>query len=354
MTDPSRTDQFRSAARRTATLAALALGASLAAMGCRDGEASRASGGASEARSATGAATELRIDFATYNLSSLVLKRQGWLEQELAPTGATVRWIQSTGSNKANEFLASSSVDFASTAGSAALLARSNGVPLKVVYVYAKPAWAGVVVSAGSPITQVSELRGKKIAATRGTDPFFFLLRSLDAAGLAQRDVELVHLQHADGRLAMQRGDVDAWAGLDPFMASAELREHARVIYSNADFNTFGTLLTREDFLAKHPEQVQRVIAQYERARRWILEHPGEAAELLAAEGKIELDVANRQIRERTVLDRDVGVPGDALHTALAAVVPVLTREKLVNAGADPARALAELIAPDAARAVIH
>jgi hypothetical protein len=43
-----------------------------------------------------------------------------------------------------------------------------------------------------------------------------------------------------------------------------------------------------------------------------------------------------------------------ALRTALLAVVPILTREKLVGAGADPAHALDELLAPAAAQAVIH
>jgi sulfonate transport system substrate-binding protein len=319
-------------------------------LGCN--QTSSESGAASKSEAQRPA--ELRLDYATYNLSSVVLRRKGWLEEDLARDGITIRWLLSQGSNKANEMLASGSVDLASTAGAAALLARSNGVPLKVVYVYAKPEWAGLVVAASSPITSVAELRGKKIAATRGTDPFFFLLRALRAAGLGQHDVELVHLQHADGRTALQRGDVDAWAGLDPFMASAELREHARIIYHNVDFNSFGTLNAREDFLIKHPELVQRVIKHYERARTWILEHPGEAAELLAAEGKIEPDVAIRQIRERTVLDRDVGVPGAALHAALQAVAPILTSEKLVSAGADPDKALAELLAPAAAQAVIH
>jgi len=283
-----------------------------------------------------------------------VLKRQGWLDAELTKDGIGVRWVFSAGSNKANELLASGSVDFASTAGAAALLARSNGVPLKVVYVYAKPEWAALVVAAGSSITGVADLAGKKVAATRGTDPFFFLLRSLEAVGLHQSDVQLVHLQHADGRLALSRGDVDAWAGLDPFMASAELREHARLLARNIDFNSFGTLNVREDFLAKYPAQVERVIAQYERARAWILAHPEDTAALLAAEGKVELDVARRQVTERTVLDRDVGVPGEALHRALAAVAPILSTEKLVGAGADPGKALAELIAPAAAQAVIH
>jgi sulfonate transport system substrate-binding protein len=325
------------------------------AVGCRDSSTS-SPGAAAKVSEAHVAGepqkpTEIRLDYATYNLSSLVLKKQGTLEADLAKDGIAVRWVFSAGSNKANELLASGSVDFASTAGAAALLARTNGVPLKVVYVYSKPEWAALVVSAGSSITQVADLKGKKVAATRGTDPFFFLLRSLNAVGLHQGDVELVHLQHS--RLALQRGDVDAWAGLDPFMASAELREHARIIYRNIDFNSFGTLNAREDFVAKYPAQVQRVIAHYEQARTWILAHPDDTAALLAAEGKIELDVANKQITERTVLDHDVGIPGEALHKALVAVAPILRSEKLVAADADPDKALATLIDPTATQAVI-
>lgn len=322
------------------------------AAGCRDTQASSGSG--SGATHEVAHPAEIRLDYATYNLSSVVLHQKGWLEEELRRDGIAVRWVFSQGSNKANEMLASGAADLASTAGAAALLARTNGVPIRVVYVYAKPAWAGIVVGASSPITTVAGLRGKKIAATRGTDPFFFLIRSLAAEGLSLGDVELVHLQHADGRLALQRGDVDAWAGLDPFMADAELREHARVIYHNADLNSFGTLNARDEFVTRYPEQVQRIIALYERARTWILAHPDEAAALLAAEAHLELDVATRQLRERTVLDHDVGIPGDALHAALAAVVPILTREKLVAVGADPAHALDELLAPAAAQAAIR
>jgi len=331
----------------TCLVAALLVGC---AIGCHDSQAAQ-----NQAQAAAEAPkpAEIRLDYATYNLSSLVLKKQGWLDADLAKDGISVRWVFSAGSNKANELLASSSVDFASTAGAAALLARTNGVPLKVVYVYSKPEWAALVVGAGSSITQVADLKGKKVAATRGTDPFFFLLRSLAAVGLHQSDIELVHLQHGDGRAALTRGDVDAWAGLDPFMASAELREHARIVYHNIDFNSFGTLNAREDFLANYPVYAQRVIASYERARAWILEHKPEAAQLLAAEGKIEQDVATRQILERTVLDRDVGAPGEALHKALVAVIPILRAEKLVGGSADPDKALAELFAPAAALAVI-
>ena len=79
--------------------------------------------------------SEIRIDWATYNPVSMVLKQQGLLEKEFAKDGIGVRWVQSLGSNKALEFLNAGSIDFGSTAGSAALVARINGNPIKSVYV---------------------------------------------------------------------------------------------------------------------------------------------------------------------------------------------------------------------------
>lgn len=296
---------------------------------------------------------EVRLDYATYNLSSLVLRKNGWLEEELAKDGVKVTWNFSAGSNKANELVNSGSSDFGSTAGAAALLARTNGVPHKTAYVFSKPEWTALVVRGDSTIASVADLKGKKIAATRGTDPFFFLLRSLKEAGLSQNDVEIVNLQHADGRAALIRGDVDAWAGLDPHMASAQLADGAKLIHRNIDFNTFGVLNVREEFARNYPDYVKKVILAYERARRWILENPDAAAQILAEEGKIDLAVAKLQITERTVLDKDTGIPGPALQAALQAIVPILKDEKLVAADADPDKALTELIDASLASAAI-
>src|SRR5262245_43292284 len=102
--------------------------------GCRDTQASSPSGsrtGETDRADRPDRVNELRLDYATYNITSVVLRHHGWVEQELGPGGTAVRWVQSQGSNKANEALASGAVDLASTAGAAALLARSNGVPLK-------------------------------------------------------------------------------------------------------------------------------------------------------------------------------------------------------------------------------
>src|ERR1051325_10985821 len=57
---------------------------------------------------------EIRIDWATYNPVSMILKQKCLLEKEFAKDGISVVWVQSAGSNKALEFLNAGSIDFGS------------------------------------------------------------------------------------------------------------------------------------------------------------------------------------------------------------------------------------------------
>ncbi len=261
--------------------------------------------GLASAATAADKVDEIRIDYAYYNPVSLVLKDKKLLEDEFKKDGIAVRWVLSLGSNKALEFLNAKSLDFGSTAGAAALLARVNGNPVKAIYVFSKPEWTALVTRGDSPIHQVSELAGKRIAVTRGTDPHIFLVRALQAYGLSEKDVKLVLLQHQDGRAALLKGDVDAWAGLDPLMAQAELEDGAKLFYRNADNNTYGVLNSREDFLADHPDLVARVLATYEKARLWAIAHPAELKAIMVDQAKISEAVAARQL-ERTDLSNPV------------------------------------------------
>ena len=293
--------------------ASLAAVASLALTGCMAGE------DADEAAAPAGG--ELNIDFATYNPLSLVIKEQGWLEDELADENVTVNWIQSAGSNKANEALRAGAIDVGSTAGSAALLARSNGSPIKAIDIYSQPEWAALVTSADSDIQEIEDLRGKSIAATKGTDPYFFLLQALEAGGVDPSEVTVQNLQHADGRAALANGSVDAWSGLDPIMASAE-QDGATLFFRDIDFNTYGFLNATEDFLAESPELAQTVVNAYEKAREWAIENPEETAEILAEVAGIDVEIANAVIIDRTNLDVDP-IPGDAQRAVLEKIGPV-------------------------------
>lgn len=250
---------------------------------------------------------EIRVDFATYNPVSLVLKEQGLLEKALAPAGIKVRWVQSAGSNKALEFLNAGSLDFGSTAGAAALIGKINGNPIKSIYVYSRPEWTALVTSGKSDIAGVAELKGKRVAVTRGTDPHIFLVRALAEAGLTEKDVKLVLLQHADGRTALERGDVDAWAGLDPLMAAAEIESGAKLFHRKAQDNTWGILNVREAFASANPELVRTVIAAYEEARTFALANPDALKKVLVSYTKLSDAVIERQLTRTELTHSAIG-----------------------------------------------
>ena len=288
--------------------------AAMVMAGCASAEGSDDSAGSST--------DTLAIDWATYNPLSLIIREEGWLEEALADDGIEVEWIQSAGSNRANEGLRAGALDIGSTAGSAALLARANGSPIRTISLYSQPEWAAIVVPADSPIEQVADLAGASVAATLGTDPYFFLLQALDDAGVDLADVEVQNLQHADGRSALEQGSVDAWAGLDPIMAAGEAETDLQLAYRNIDFNTWGFLNATESFLEESPELAQLVVDAYERARIWAADHPEETAELLAEVAGIDLEVARISLLERTNLDIDPA-PGEVQRAVLEVVGPI-------------------------------
>jgi sulfonate transport system substrate-binding protein len=272
----------------------------------------RTLGGAALATFAIGGARasapdEIRVDWATYNPVSLILKEQGLLEKEFATDGIKIRWVMSAGSNKALEFLNAGSLDFGSTAGAAALIAKVNGNPLKSIYVFSRPEWTALVTQKDSPIKAVADLKGQRVAVTRGTDPHIFLVRALAGAGLTEKDVKLVLLQHADGRTAMERGDVVAWAGLDPMMAAAEVESGARLFYRKPEANTWGVLNVREAFAKANPALVKRVLVVYDTARKWCVAHPAELKTSLMAATKLSDPVISKQLERTDISSSKIG-----------------------------------------------
>lgn len=325
-------------------LAAILASLMVLVVACGGATGSNATGGADAGLS------EIRIDYATYSPPSLVLKQQGLLEE--AFPGVSIKWVYSAGSSNALNFLQGASVDFGSTAGSAALLSRANGNPIKVVYIYEQPEWTALVVAKDSTAKSITDLKGKRIAAQKGTDPYFFLLRTLQQAGLTQADIQYVNLPHADGRTAVERGQVDAWSGLDPHMAASELQAGSRLIYRNKDFNTYGFLNAREEFVKKYPETTKKLIAIYERAKQWVIDNPDGAAKILADAAQLPLDVAKRELVDRMNF-KTSGVPGEAHAAVLRAVIPTIEKEQLANPGANVAKAVDDLIDGTFAKAVI-
>lgn len=328
-----------SPSRRTA-LKSLAAAAAFATLlsGC----AGEGSGSSNASGAAGGGKDTVTIDYATYNPLSLIIRKKGWLETALSAEGKKVEWVKSAGSNKANEALRSGNIDVGSTAGSAALLARANGSPIKVISLYSQPEWSALVTRKDSGITKVTDLKGKSVAVTKGTDPYFLLLQALKQAGVSASDVNIQNLQHADGRTALDNGQVNAWSGLDPIMAAAEVESGDVLFYRNLDFNTYGFLNATEKFIQSNPTAAQTIVDVYEYARAWAKKNPEEAVKIVEEESGIKHETA-QVVMERTHLDIDP-VPGAKQVEVLKGVGPILVESGDVPSQSDVDKALNSIV----------
>jgi sulfonate transport system substrate-binding protein len=284
----------------------------------------------------------ISIDWATYNPVSMVLKEWGLLEKEFAKDGISIQWVQTLGSNKALEFLNAGSIDFGSTAGSAALVAKINGNPIKSIYVYSQPEWTALVTRKDTNINKIEDLKGKRVAVTRGTDPHIFLVRALLSVGLTEKDIHPVLLQHPDGKTALIRGDVEAWAGLDPMMAQAEVEDAARLFYRNKGANTWGILNVREEFLKDHPDLVKRLLAVYEDARKFSLANYADQKKAFQAATKLSDAVADKQLKERTTITYNKIGPEQRDSILQAGIA--LQKAGVIPASVDVKKALDDLV----------
>jgi sulfonate transport system substrate-binding protein len=286
---------------------------------------------------------EILVDWATYNTVSMLLKEKGFLEKEFAKDGIGIRWVQTVSSSNALQFLNADSINFGSTAGSAALIARINGNPIKSVYVYSRPEWTALVTGKDSKITKVADLKGKKVAMVRGTDPHIFLVRALLDAGLTDKDITPVLVQqHADGGTALLRGDVDAWAGLDPMMAQHEVKDGAKLFFRKPEANTWGILNVREEFAKDHPDLVKRVIAAYEEARKYSLANYDELKKIFIAATKLDGAVVDKQLKERTELTHNK--VGPAQRESILEAGLALQKAGVIQANVDVKKAVDDLI----------
>jgi sulfonate transport system substrate-binding protein len=235
---------------------------------------------------------ELRIGYQKYGTLTL-LKGRGTLEKRLAANGVTVRWTEFAAGPVLLEGLNVGSIDFGTVGEAPPIFAQAAGANL--VYVGnepASPTSEAIVVPKGSAIRSVAELKGKKVALNKGSNVHFLLVKALEKAGVAYKDIQPVFLAPADARAAFERGSVDAWVIWDPFLAAAEKQLGARVLADGT-----GLVSNHQFYLASRPyaeqqhEVVRIVIEELAKTDEWGRNNQPEVARILAAQTGLDTAV---------------------------------------------------------------
>ena len=229
------------------------------------------------------AADALRIGYQK-NGSLVILRSQGTLEALFGPRGIVVRWVEFPTGPSLLEALDSGSIDFGATGDTPPIFAQAAGADL--LYVGAQPlhrdAQAMIVLDSSS-VRTLSDLRGKRIAFTRGSSAHNLVVQSVLRAGLTMADIKPVPLLPADAAAAFRSGAVDVWAIWDPFLAIAQQDPATRVLVQAADVApSNGFFLGRRAWVAQSPATVTALLDAINGAAAWAKANPEQLAGLMA------------------------------------------------------------------------
>jgi len=225
------------------------------------------------------APTTLRIGYQKIG-DLLLLKERGTLEKRLARTGVTVTWVEFPSGPPLLEALNAGSIDLGYTGDTPPIFAQAAGTGL--VYVASTPnrgRGEGILVHDNSGIKTLADLRGKRLAFTRGSSAHNFAVKTLEKAGLKYEDVTVSYLQPADAQAAFRNGSIDAWAIWDPFFAAAEREPGTHALITGlgiAPTNVF--YVARREYVQKAPAIIDATIDELNATSHWAQTHLDEAA----------------------------------------------------------------------------
>jgi sulfonate transport system substrate-binding protein len=228
----------------------------------------------------------IRIGYQKSSTLTAILKTNGALEKALAPLGVQVSWHEFTSGLPLLEAINTNNIDFgADVADTVPLFAQAAGARLAyIAEEAASPSAQAILVGAESPIKTLANLKGKKLAVTKGAGSHFLLLAALAKSGLNFKDISPAYLTPADGRAAFIGGNVDAWVAWDPFLTSAQRQSNARVLSdgSNGLASYKRYYLSSAAYADRRGDVLNIIFGKLDETGKWVKAHPKDAATLLA------------------------------------------------------------------------
>lgn len=242
---------------------------------------------------------QLRIGFQKSSVNFAIAKQQKRLEKEFP--NAKITWNEFPAGPQILEALAVGAIDVGVTGDTPPVYAQAANKPFYyIAYEAAKPFASAILVPNHSNIRQIKDLKGKRIALQKGSSSHYLLVQAVKKAGLNWSDIQPIWLAPADARAAFQKGAVDAWAIWDPYYASAQLEDHARVLTTGNGLSPNYTFyLASPQFTKQNPKAVKELIEQINLADKWVQYHQKATADAFATSLGLKPNVSLAFIQRR-------------------------------------------------------
>lgn len=202
-----------------------------------------------------------------------VIHSQQLLEHEFAKDGITVRWTFIKGAGPIiNEAFGNHQVDVAYLGDLASIIGRARGLDTRVIAVASRGINHYLAVAKGSGITQLADLKGKRVGLFRGTAAELSFVNALDSQGVKPADIKIINLDFAAASAALAAGQIDAtWGGSN----TLSLRDKglADIPLSTRDLQGAGQLsgfvLADGAFANANPDIIKRFVKVQREAAAW-------------------------------------------------------------------------------------
>jgi NitT/TauT family transport system substrate-binding protein len=154
-----------------------------------------------------------------------------------------------------------------------AIALRSQGVPIKIVYLGHRYGSA-VVVRKDGPVRSVRDLAGRTVAIpNRFSDEHLILVRALKQNGMTTDSIHMVEMAPPDVAGALAVSAIDGFSMGEPFPAQAEMGGYGRVLFHAREYwpdYMSCVVVVRQDAIDERPRAVQTLVDGIARSGLWL------------------------------------------------------------------------------------
>jgi sulfonate transport system substrate-binding protein len=204
-----------------------------------------------------------------------------------------IEWSEFPAAAPILEALNAGALDVGYTGDLAFLSVYAAGAPIKAIGGTRSDARTqAILVRHDSSIRTAADLKGKRLAGTRGGWGQFLIDATLEKSGNKTEDATFAPLGPVDAKVALLAGSIDGWAVWEPYVSYATLKDGARVVADGEGLTpTITFIVASESAIATKRAAVAELVRRLDKARLWSLDHLGEYAKSTAELTRLPEDV---------------------------------------------------------------
>lgn len=249
-----------------------------------------------------------------------------WIEEAFNEVGVNVEFIQFEYGAPVVEAIAAGDVDVTTLIGDTPFItAYANGTDIEAIYATARDPKSFAMVVAPAQIDQIktlTDLKGKRIALSVGSNGHDFVIKELESVGLTEDDVEIVNISTAAEMLsALLSNEIDVAANVEPSAANLVAQGCAYLDYGEPAKIAVSVLAARTGFTSENPELTALYVSVIDKIYKAMIANPEEAKEIYSEISELDtslLTTYDRYVYQGSFTDENVEALNEAVEFLLS------------------------------------